>query len=73
MRIAGNTLAECERLMIKPICDKCSRKGQYRKATLVAKFGPDVVMPDLLHKVADCPRWNPMRGGCSVRYDLTQA
>jgi hypothetical protein len=73
MRYSSATLAECERPMIRLICDKCGRKGQYRKATLVAKFGPDIVMPDLLHKVADCPHWNPMRGGCSVRYDLTQA
>jgi len=59
--------------MIRFICDKCGRKGQCRKARLVAKYGPDVTMPDLLHKVAACPHWQPMRGGCSVRYDLTQA
>ena len=55
------------------VCDKCGRKGQYRKATLVDKYGPDVAMPDLLHKVADCAHWQPTRGGCPVRYDLTQA
>jgi hypothetical protein len=64
---------ECERPMIRLICDKRGRKGQYRKATLVAKFGPDIIMPDLLHKVADCPTWDPKRGGCSVHYDLTPA
>jgi hypothetical protein len=73
MRYSGITLPECERPMIRLICDKCGRKGQYRKATLVSKFGPDVVMLDLLYKVADCPKWNPMRGGSSVRYDLTSA
>jgi hypothetical protein len=72
MRHTVNTLAECERPMIRLICDKYGRKGQYRKATLVKKFGPDVVMHDLLRKVADCPKHDPMRGGCSVRYDLTE-
>jgi hypothetical protein len=71
MSNARNTLADCEQPMIRFICDKCGRKGQYRKARLVGKYGPDVAMPDLLHKVADCPHWQPMRGGCSVRYDLT--
>jgi hypothetical protein len=55
MRYTSPTLAECERPMIRLICDKCGRKGQYRKATLVGKYGPDVVMPDLLRKIADCP------------------
>jgi hypothetical protein len=73
MRYSGKILAECERLMIKFIGDKCGRKGQYRKATLVGKYGPDVLMRDLLHKIADCAHWQPMRGGCSVRYNLTQA
>jgi hypothetical protein len=59
--------------MIRIICDKCGRKGQYRKTTLLGKYGPDVVMPDLLRKVADCPHFTPMRGGCPVRYDLTPA
>jgi hypothetical protein len=37
MRYTGKTLAECERPMIRLICDKCGRKRQYRKATLVAR------------------------------------
>jgi hypothetical protein len=27
-------------------CDQCPRKGQYRKETLIARFGSDVLMPD---------------------------
>jgi hypothetical protein len=73
MRPASNTLAECERPMIKFIFDKCGRRGQYRKATLVDKYGPDVLMPDLLRKVAGCSDHSTLRGGCPVRYDLTPA
>jgi hypothetical protein len=73
MRYTANTLAECERPMIRLICDKCGRKGQYRKATLVGKFGPDVLMPDLLRRIADCPQYDPLNGRCSVKYDLSKA
>jgi hypothetical protein len=73
MRYTSNTLAECERPMIRLICEQCGRKGQFRKATLVSKYGPDIVMPDLLRKVADCTKFDPHRGGCRVKYDLTQA
>jgi hypothetical protein len=73
MRQASNTLAECERPIIRFICDQCGRRGQYRKATLVGKYGPDVLMPDLLRKVAGCSDHSTLRGGCPVRYDLTRA
>lgn len=29
---------------------------QYRKDTLIAKFGGDVLMPDLRYLIANCPR-----------------
>jgi hypothetical protein len=48
------------------------RMGQYRKGTFVSKFGPDIVLPDLLHKIADCPHHDPMRGGCLVHYDFSE-
>ena len=35
-------------------CSKCDRKGQYRKATLLERFGPDAAMPDVLHALANC-------------------
>jgi hypothetical protein len=59
--------------MIRLDCEKCGRKGQYRKGTLVSKFGPDIVMPDLLRKIADCPHHDPHRGGCLVKYDLCES
>jgi len=59
MHYTGNTLAACARPMIQLISEKYCRKGQYRKATLIGKYGPDIVMPNLLRKIADCPRWQP--------------
>lgn len=73
MSYARNTLADCERPMIRLICDTCGRKGQYHKATLLKRYGLDIQMPDLLRKIADCPNYDPLNGRCSVKYDLTKA
>jgi hypothetical protein len=37
-------------------CDLCSCRGQYRKDTLLARFGGDVLMPDVCHLIAKRPR-----------------
>jgi hypothetical protein len=47
-------------------CDLCPRRGQYRKETLIARFGGDVLMiarfggkvlmPDVPHLIARCPQ-----------------
>jgi len=38
-------------------CDHCPRKGQYRKQTLLARFGGDVKMPDVRHLIANDFTW----------------
>ena len=39
-------------------CQKCGRNGRYRKATLIEKYGSDIVLPDLLGLIAsDCEEW----------------
>jgi len=36
-------------------CKKCGHHGRYRKATLIEKYGSDIVLPDLLALIArDC-------------------
>jgi hypothetical protein len=42
--------------MMRLACDHCPRRGQYRKETLVARFNGDVLMPDVRHLIAECPR-----------------
>lgn len=54
--------------MVRLACDRCDRKGQYRKATLIAEYGEDVATPDLLHKIAKCPRRGAMGDACGVYY-----
>ena len=40
-------------------CKKCGRYGRYQKATLIEKYGSDVVLSDLLALIAsDCEFWD---------------
>jgi len=42
--------------MVRLACTKCDRRGQYRKATLIERYGPDQNTVDLLALIsADCP------------------
>lgn len=64
----SQTLGECRREVIRLVCARCGRKGQYRRETLLAKYGPDVTMPDLRHKIANCPKNGALGTTCGVRY-----
>jgi hypothetical protein len=46
------TFAEWSYRMVRLACDLCPRRGQYRKETLIARFGGDVLMPDVRHLIA---------------------
>lgn len=38
-------------------CDACGRKGRYRKATLVQRYGPNAGLVNILNDLAkDCPQ-----------------
>jgi hypothetical protein len=62
---------------IRFACHKCSRAGQYRKATLIERYGPDEDMTNLRLKVAaDCPRRieNRILDLCGIYYpDVLEA
>jgi hypothetical protein len=62
------TLRDWPYYMVRLACDLCPRKGQYRKVTLMARFGPDVKMLDLRHKIANCPRREASGDACGVYY-----
>jgi hypothetical protein len=49
------TLAEHSSDMVRLACTKCERRGQYRKATLIERYGPDKNLIDLrLELAAGC-------------------
>jgi hypothetical protein len=51
------TLADYPFDMVRLACSKCSRRGQYRKATLVGRYNADTNMVDLrLTLAAGCPK-----------------
>src|SRR6516225_5778773 len=41
--------------MVRLVCDKCGRRGQYRIDRLLEQYCPDIAMPDLRHELAQCP------------------
>lgn len=48
--------------MIRLKCPKCGRSG------LIERYGPDIVMPDLRHELAQCPHRRDMSNPCQVEY-----
>jgi hypothetical protein len=54
--------------MVRLACDLCPRRGQYRSETLVARFGDDVLMPDVRRLIAECPRKDAPGAACGVFY-----
>jgi hypothetical protein len=55
-------------------CDLCPRRGQYRKETLIARSGGELLMPDVRHLIAQCPRKDAPGAACGVYYaDLRKA
>jgi hypothetical protein len=67
-RYTSMTLGEYPKPMVRPVCSRCDRKGQYRKETLLDLYGPDVTMPDLLHLIAKCERHGKLGDPCGIRY-----
>jgi hypothetical protein len=43
-------------------CPKCSR--QYRKQTLIERYGADMRLPDLREEIATCSRSGQWHDGC---------
>ena len=53
---------------VRLACRRCERRGQYRRATLVQRFGADASMPDVLHRVSECPRVGNASDPCGAFY-----
>jgi hypothetical protein len=62
----GEVAAEFNMVRLK--CSKCGRRGQYQVDKLLAKYGPDIAMPDLRHELAQCPHRRNMSDPCQVAY-----
>jgi hypothetical protein len=62
----GEVAAEFNMVRLK--CSKCGRHGQYQVDKLLAKYGPDIAMPDLRHELAQRPDRRNMSDPCQVQY-----
>ncbi len=64
------SLAEYPAAMVRLKCWKCERSGQYRKVALIEKYGADVPLPDLLHRIgATCPKMDALGNDqCGAHY-----
>ena len=54
--------------MVRFECKRCGRKGQYGKQHLIWRFGPEIALPDLRVKMANCEHEGKMHDTCSVFY-----
>jgi hypothetical protein len=54
--------------IVRLSCEKCGRRGQYRKQTLIERYGADMRLPDLREEIAQCERRGRMHDVCMVRY-----
>ena len=59
--------------IVRLSCEKCGRAGQYRKQTLIERYGADTRLPDLRDEIANCERARQMHDACAVHcVGLTQ-
>jgi hypothetical protein len=52
--------------LVRVKCDKCNRAGQYHTAKLIERYGREMVMPELRHVLAQCPRRHTMNDPCMI-------
>ena len=80
-QIVGETLASTDEPWIVFCCDKCKRRGEYRKATLLKEFPGDTPMiglDQLFAKARGCALARPYHPGidqtrpieCGIKFDI---
>jgi hypothetical protein len=67
-RIGSRALAEFPLAVVRIECERCGRTGSYRLDGLMARFGPDIALPDVLMALASCERRRDFSQPCGARY-----
>ncbi len=67
MRIGSRSLGEFPLSVVRIERRRCGRTGSYRLDGLMARFGADVALPDLLVALAQCERRADFTRPCSPR------
>jgi len=68
MRSGSRSLGEFPLDVVRIDCERCGRAERYRKDGLVARFGADIALPDLLMELAQCERRADFSKPCGARY-----
>jgi len=62
------TIKDFPTYRFKVECKKCGCHGRYRKATLIEKYGSDIVLPDLLGLITgDCEERQALGYPCYIQ------
>jgi len=64
----GHTLSEFPLEQVELACTKCERRGVLSKAKLLEQYGPSIALPDLLVKLAHCPKHGNYSDWCGAYY-----
>ena len=64
-RIGSHSLGE---FLVRIDCLRCERAGSYRLDGLVARFGADAALPDVLMALALCERRKDFSRPCGARF-----
>ncbi len=68
MRRGSHSLGEFPLAVVRIECERCGRAGSYRLDSLMARFGPDAALPDVLMALASCERRRDFSQPCGARY-----
>ena len=68
MRIGSHSLGEFPLDVVRIACERCDRTGSYRRDVLVARFGADIALLDLLMALAQCERRRDFSKPCGARF-----
>ncbi len=67
-RIGSHSLAEYPEPDVRVDCERCGRAGSYRLDGLIARFGADAALPDVLVALAACERPADFSRPCGARF-----
>jgi hypothetical protein len=68
MRKGSYSLREFHLDVVRLDCPQCGRSGRYRRDGLLARFGPDIALPDLLGKLVECEHRVGLTRNCRARF-----
>jgi hypothetical protein len=63
-----HTLSDLPDRLCRIRCERCGRAGAYRRETLMARFGDEMALPDVLIALTACPRRRSNSNPCGAVY-----